>query len=174
MNRLIAVLALVIGPMPAYSQPSKDVMQTCVKAESTSPRVKYVDVPANEINESVDHDSGRNDTTIRFELDEMGTWETGSPSAFGLIYKGKQISLDDVARLSEEKPARFALELARWSIVSEGAKSYVCVTFNVDGLGRSGPHQSVRGVYLLDRNAQPPRAFYTVGRVTDKDVLLAR
>lgn len=164
MNRLIAILALVIGPLPAYSQPSKEVVQTCVKAESTSPRVKYVDVPANEINESVDHDSGRIDTTIRFDRDEIGTWETGSPSAFGLIYKGKQISLDDVAHLSEEKPIRFALELARWGVVSEGAKSYVCVTFNVDGLGQSGSYQRVRGLYLLDRNEQPPRPFYTVAR----------
>jgi hypothetical protein len=173
-KRLIAALSLTISSVPAYAQPSQNVTKTCVKAESTSPLVKYTDIPATEINEAEDQDSGKTETTIRFGREEMGTWETRSPSAFGLVYNGKKISLDHISRLSKEKPSQFDLSLAKWGVVSEGAKSYICITFNFEGLGQSGSFQNVRGIYLIDRSAQPLRSFYTVGRATGKDVVLAR
>jgi hypothetical protein len=173
-KRLIAGLAFLIGSATAYSHPGKEVVKTCVKTESTSPHVKYVDIPVNEINETEDEDARRTETTIRFGQDEMGIWQTDSPSAFGLVYNGKQVSLAHVARLSREKPSQFDPSLARWGVVSEGAKSYICITFNFEGLGQSGSYQSVRGVYLLDRGAHRLRPFYTVGRVTAKDVVLAK
>jgi hypothetical protein len=173
-KRLIAGLAFLIGSSPTHAQPSREVTKTCVKTESTSPPVKYVDIPINEINETEDQEAGRTETTIRFGRDEMGVWETDSPSTFGLVYNGRQVSLDDVTRLSKERPSQFNPSLAKWGVVSEGSNSYICITFNFEGLGQSGSFQNVRGIYLLDRHAHLLRPFYTVGRVTAKGVVLAK
>lgn len=174
MKRSILGFALVVGSGAILAQPSLDATKTCVKTESTSPRVNYIGIPANEINETEDKDSGRTETTIRFDREEMGTWEKSSSNAFGLVYNGKQIPLSGITRLSKEKPSRFDLSLARWGLISEGTKSFICISFNFEGLGQSGSFQNVRGVYLLDRKTRPLRLFYTVGRVTEKDVVLAK
>lgn len=43
----------------------------------------------------------------------------------------------------------FAPSLADWSMVMDGKERYLCVSFNFEGLGRSGNFQNVRGGYLL-------------------------
>jgi len=173
-KRLAAALALTVGCAQASGHPSKEVTKTCVKAESTSAGVTYTDIPVSRIDETEDADTGRTQTTIRFGSEEMGTWETNSPDSFGIVYNGKQISLDRVIRLSKEPPAQFRTSLARWGIVHTGSQSYICITFNFEGLGQSGSFQNIRGIYLIDRRAHPVRPFYTVGRVTEKDVMLAK
>jgi hypothetical protein len=173
-KQLAAGLALIIGSTHASGQPSKEVTKTCVKAGSTSPGVTYVAIPVTRIDETEDEDTGKTETTIRLGPEQMGTWETGSADSFGLVYNGKQISLDRVIRLSKEEPAQFRTSLAQWGVVASGKRSYICVTFNFEGLGQSGSFQSVRGIYLIDRRAQPVRPFYTVGRVTENDVMLAK
>ncbi len=52
-----------------------------------------------------------------------------------------------------------------YGIAREGAKSYLCVTFNFDGLGESGAYQNIRGLYLIDRTSRPFKAYYTAGDI---------
>ena len=52
---------------------------------------------------------------------------------------------------------------AIWGEAREGSKSYICATFNFDGLGKSGSFQSVRGLYLIERSAHSGATFYMSG-----------
>jgi hypothetical protein len=173
-KHLAAALVLTVGCAQASGQPSKEVTKTCVKAQSTSASVTYADIPVTRIDETEDEATGTTQTTIRYGREEMGTWETSSPGSFGIVYNGKQILLDRVIRLSKEAPAQFQTSLARWGVVKTGNKSYICITFNFEGLGQSGSFQNIRGIYLIDRKSHPERPFYTVGRVTDNGVTLAK
>jgi hypothetical protein len=170
----IAILALLAICTIAEARPSKNTVETCVKTESTTPKVKYTAIPAHNFHDTEDIEAKRTETTIRHGKDEIGIWETSSPESFGLIYNGKQVSLDRVERLSSETPSRFNPSLAKWGVINEGSHSYICITFNFEGLGQSGSFQSVRGIYLVDRTARKFEPFYTVGRVTQQGVVLAK
>jgi len=171
----LAVGLALLGSAPqAFAFPGKEVTKTCVKAQSTSAGIAYDNIPVSRIDETGNEDTGTTQTTIRFGREEMGTWETNVPDSFGIVYNGKQIFLDRVIRLSKEEPAQFRTALARWGVVRTGSKSYICITFNFEGLGQSGSFQNVRGIYLIDRRAHPVKSFYAVGRVTENDVMLAK
>lgn len=173
MKTAILALAVVTAPVIA-GQPSQDVTKTCVSAESTSARVKYAEVTVHEILEAEDEDTKRTEITVRSGSDKFGVWQSSSPDSFGLVYNGREIPLSSVARLSSEMPVPFNPYLARWGLITEGVRSYLCITFNFDGLGRSGSFQNVRGVYLIDRADRNVRTFYTVGRTTPDGVVLAK
>jgi hypothetical protein len=170
---LLLVLAAMAAPCIAR-QPSQEVTKTCVSAESTSARVKYTEIPVREIAETEDEDTKRTEITVHSGKDEFGVWQSESPDSFGLVYNGKEILLSSVARLSAEQPTRFNPYLARWGLIAEGNQSYLCITFNFDGLGRSGSFQSVRGVYIINRGGNQFHPFYTVGRTTPEGVVLAK
>lgn len=172
-NALVLVLAAAAAPCLA-GQPSQEVIRTCVGAESASARIKYTEIPVHKISETEDEDTKRTEITIQFGKDEFGIWQSSSPEAFGLVYNGNEIPLSSVARLSAEEPAPFNPSLAMWGLIAEGTQSYLCISFNFDGLGRSGSFQSVRGVYLIDRADRLFRPFYTVGRTTPDGVVLAK
>jgi hypothetical protein len=170
---LLLLLAAAAAPCVA-GQPSQEVTKTCVSAESTSARVKYTEIPVREIAETEDEDTKRTEITVHSGKDEFGVWQSESPDSFGLVYNGKEIPLSSVARLSAEQPARFNPYLARWALIAEGNQSYLCITFNFDGLGRSGSFQTVRGVYLIDRADRLFRPFYTIGKTTRDGVVFAK
>jgi hypothetical protein len=82
---------------------------------------------------------------------EVGYAESKTDQA--LIYSRKLFRLSKAKRLGDNhgiKPGAFNPTLAQWSIAKIGAQQYFCVSFNFDGLGRSGTFQNVRGGYLIN------------------------
>jgi hypothetical protein len=76
----------------------------------------------------------------------------------GKLYRlSKAIALGEVHGI---KPGEFDPALAQWSIATEGAQQYFCVSFNFDGLGRSGSFQNVLGGYLL--NTRTKEMYFVV------------
>lgn len=63
-------------------------------------------------------------------------------------------------------PAEFSPYEAIWGVVQDGKTSYICATFNFDGIGKSGSFQNIRGSYLIERNKQRTVPFYAVGKVS--------
>jgi hypothetical protein len=170
----IAGMILVSTCIIAVAQPSREVIETCVKNASSTPRVTYTRTPANAVEITKDEDAKQTETTIRYGKDVIGTWEAASSPHFGLTYNGKQIPLNQAVPLSSEVASEFNPLLAMWGAIREGAKSYICITFNFEGLGQSGSFQSVRGIYLIDRTERNFHAYYTVGRLTATGVVLAK
>ena len=62
-------------------------------------------------------------------------------------------------------PEAFNPYEAIWGEVGAGGKSYMCATFNFDGVGTSGSFQNVRGLYLIERSALAKTVFYTSGNI---------
>lgn len=171
----IAILAVAALAAPAIAgQPSQEVTKSCLSAQSIDARAKYRAIAVHEISEAEDEDTKRTEITIRDGKDEFGIWQSSSKDSFGLVYNGKEIPLSSVERLSSEQASQFNPYLAKWGVITEGAKSYLCITFNFDGLGRSGSFQSVRGAYVIDRAERRFRPFYIVGRATSNGVVLAK
>jgi len=174
MQTRLFLLTLTLVSTTAVAQPPREVVEACVRTDSVRSAARYTDIPAHHFSETQEDGTDYVTTTIRYEKEEIGIWERPTARQSGLVYNGREVSLDDVTRLSGERPEPFNPYLAMWGIVKSGARAYVCITFNFDGLGRSGSFQSVRGVYLFERHARRFRPFYTVGRVTPAGVVLAR
>jgi hypothetical protein len=173
MKRFSVAFVFSLAGSLAHAQPSKDVISTCVKSESTSPKISYAAITADTYYINEDDRTKRTETTFRHRSDVLGTWKGAPPDTFGLIYNTQRIPLARVKRLSKAVPSSFDTNLAIWGLIREGRRSYLCIAFNFEGLGQSGSFQSVHGVYLIERTTRPLRAFYTVGRVTEKGVILS-
>lgn len=169
----VALAALVFSvPVMVCAEPNKEVIETCMNGASNSTRITYASLPSDAFEIASDEKARRTETTL--DQGNVGIWQTERPSTFGLIYKGKDISLRQVRSLSREKPVQFDPLLADWGTIRLGSASWICITFNFDGLGQSGRFQSVHGMYLIERTAHPVQAFYTVGRVTAGRVVLSK
>lgn len=80
-----------------------------------------------------------------------------------MVFNGKETPLSRVSRLNKRNAPEVSNPYeAVWGEAREGKKSYICATFNFDGLGKSGSFQNVRGLYLIDRNARAQ--FFTAGK----------
>jgi hypothetical protein len=174
MQTRLFLLTLTLASTAAVARPPREVVEACVRADPERSAPRYTDLPARHFFETQEDGSDNVTTTIRYGKEEIGIWERPAVRQSGLVYNGRRVTLDDVTRLSGERPEPFTPYLAMWGIVKAGARSYICITFNFDGLGQSGSFQSVRGVYLFERHARSFRPFYTVGRVTPGGVVLAR
>lgn len=112
-----------------------------------------------------DEDARKTNTILRHGTDTVGTWEVKRPPAFGLVFNGKETPLARVTRLDKHK-APVAFNPTKPSgKAREGGKSYICATFNFDGVGQSGRFQNVRGRYLIERSTRTTAPFHTAGNI---------
>lgn len=168
MKRSITALILVLATFSfqASAKPSAGVVDACLRTESAAQHVHYTRIATEAFHVTEDEAAGKTDITLRHGKDTIGTWEVQKPPTFGLVFNKKQTSLAHVTRLDKNQaPAPFSPYEAMWGIVREGRASYVCATFNFDGLGKSGSFQNVRGLYLIERGMTSSKIFYTVGNV---------
>lgn len=166
MKKLLAGLLLGALATQADARPSPAVVDTCLRTESVSPEVRYTLITADAFQVTEDEEGGKTDITLRHGRDTVGTWEVKKPQSFGLVFNGKETPLARVARLDKRKlPTAFNPYEAMWGEAREGSKSYICVTFNFDGLGKSGSFQNVRGLYLIERHTRAGATFYTSGNI---------
>jgi len=164
----ILLAGLLLGALCAQAgaKPSPAVVDACLRTTSDSPKVHYTPIPADAFQVTEDEEAGKTDITLRHGPDTVGTWEVKKPRAFGLVFNGKETPLARVTRLDKRKaPAVFNPYEAIWGEAREGNKSYICATFNFDGLGKSGSFQNVRGLYLIERSARAKSTFYTSGNI---------
>lgn len=162
MKLLLAALCLAVLAEQAGAKPSANVVDACLRTVSESPNVRYTPIPAAAFHVTEDEEAGKTDTTLRHGPDKVGTWEIKKPRAFGLIFNGRETPLERVTRLDKRiVPEAFNPYEAIWGEAREGSKSYICATFNFDGLGKSGSFQNMRGLYLIERTARSRATFYT-------------
>ncbi len=148
------------------AKPSADVLDSCLRAESNSPSIHYTQISVRAFNVSEDEETGRTETTFRYGRDTIGTWRRTPPRRFGLIFNGMAIPLRRVTLLDQrQRPAEFDPYEAIWAEARAGRRSYICATFNFDGLGKSGNFQYVRGLYLIERGTRGNPVFYIAGKV---------
>lgn len=174
MQTALFVLTITLASTATAVPPPRPAVEACVRTDSAPCGARYTAIPARDFVETQEDGADSVATTIRYGKEEFGTWERAGARKSGLVYNGRQVPLQDVTRLSGERPAPFNPYLAMWGIVTWATRSYFCITFDFDGLGRSGVFQSVHGVYLFERHAPRFQPFYTVGRVTPGGVVLAR
>ena len=159
-------VGLLLGALAvqAGARPSLAVVDSCLRIESASPGVQYVPIAADAFRITEDEEAGKTEITLRHGADTVGIWKVKKPEAFGLLFNGKKTPLARVTRLGKGRaPAAFNPYEAMWGDIRESGKSYICATFNFDGLGQSGSFQNVRGLYLIERRAGA--VFYTVGTI---------
>jgi hypothetical protein len=77
----------------------------------------------------------------------------------------KKIPIRRVIQLGKDVPRAFNPYTAQWGEAHHAKNSYLCITFNFEGLGESGSFQNIRGVYLIATKAKRPRFFYAVGDI---------
>jgi hypothetical protein len=164
-----ALLAgLLLGALSAQAgvRPSAAVVDACLRTASKSTRVHYTPIAVETFQVTEDEEAGKTDTILRHGKDTVGPRDVKRPLAFGLVFNGKETPLTRVSRLDKHQaPAAFNPCEAMWGEAREGGKSYICATFNFDGLGKSGSFQNVRGLYLIERSARGTAPFYTAGNI---------
>ncbi|MES2317339.1 MAG: hypothetical protein V4631_07555 [Pseudomonadota bacterium] len=153
--------------------PSQRIIDSCLSTDSTSKSVRYAhtkNFSVNEIKEVDDDHMGAEklSTVVEIGKDTFGVWTSKAPKGYGLVYNEKEMPLHRVIRLDNRyAPVELNLYKSIYGIAREGSNSYLCVTFNFDGLGESGSYQNIRGVYLVDRTARPFKAYYAAGNISN-------
>jgi hypothetical protein len=148
----------------ATAAPSLAVINSCLRIESKG-GVKYTDIAPHTFNEEYDEALKMTSTTFKHRQSKVGMWEIADNNAFGLIYRGKNVATSEVVALSDKLPSIFNPYTAQWGEAHEGRHSFVCITFNFEGLGESGSYQNIRALYLIDIIRKPARYYYIVGDV---------
>lgn len=166
MKKLFAGVLLSVLCAHGGAKPSAAVVDACLRTASESVRVHYTPIEVDAFQVTEDEEARKTITLLRYETDTVGTWEVKKPQAFGLVFNGKETPLARVTRLDRHKtPVAFNPYEAIWGKAREGGKSYICATFNFEGLGKSGSFQKLRGLYLIERGRGAAAPFYTAGIV---------
>jgi hypothetical protein len=143
------------------SVPSKAAVLSCLSGHSTSTQILLRELPTNEILSQDNYSSGYN-ATYYFKSNGKDIGYAERSGNYGLIFSGVIYPLGSAKPLLQttRQPIAFTPYLADWSIVTEAHSKYLCVSFNFDGLGRSGSYQKVRGGYLLSTGLSRMRRLY--------------
>ncbi|MYM39940.1 hypothetical protein [Duganella qianjiadongensis] len=161
-------LAILLSP-PIISRatpPSRSVRESCMLDQANSPRIHLDRFSTDVLYEQENYADGY-DATYYFLYDDKEIGYAEKTQANALIYSGKIYRLDYAIPIpsSLSIAAEFSPALASWSKITETQQSYICVSFNFDGLGHSGTFQNFRGAFLLEVNASKPRLYYTEGDI---------
>lgn len=148
---LLLVLGGLIAVGCATAQvPPKDVIESCLQARATTKAVTVTPMPNNEIYGQDDYADGFNATYyFTYKGQDVGYAERSDEHA--LIVAGKIKPLAKAKRVpgTTSSPPHFNPYLADWVLLSAGGRSFICASFNFDGLGRSGSLQRARGAYVF-------------------------
>lgn len=131
-------------------EPTDAAIRSCLSGQSISPGVELKQLANNEVSEMDDYKSGYN-VTYYFEAAGKEIGYAKKKNINAIIYDGDifPISKAIILLSTHIKPYDFNPYLADWSEVNDSSGHYLCVSFNFDGLGRSGSFQGERGGYLL-------------------------
>lgn len=163
MNWPVCLIALLCSSYAAAS-PSKTAVDTCLRTADIHPKVRYESWRFNKINQFDNEERKRNELTMRFRRQSVGVW-TGEQQRWGIIFNGQSVPSQKIIRLAKKsKPYEFDPRLSMLGEIRDGKNKYVCVTFNFDGIGRSGSYQNVRGAYLI-KAAPELRVYYAAGNI---------
>ncbi len=165
MKNLICIIAL-LNSFAAQAKPPSHVVEACLKTQNIALQAIYTEFSAETWSISQDEDQDRTERTMKADKKAVGTWLSNDNHSFGLVYGEDYIPISQVRSLTKgESPVRFDPYLALWGTVRENGKSYVCITFNFDGLGRNGAYQNIRGAYLIDERAPSTETYYAVANI---------
>jgi hypothetical protein len=155
----------ILAAESSYAIPSSQVIQSCLRTEAVTPDVRYVDINPKSFNEEEDKARQTTSTTISFHGKEVGMWKTIDSKNFGVVYRDRKIPTKRVIKLGSHVPSAFNPYTAQWGEARDAKHTYVCITFNFEGLGESGSFQNIRGLYLIETTSTGPKVFYTVGDI---------
>jgi hypothetical protein len=161
----IFLLAAMIACSPclASSAPPEPIVDTCLKTVSVH-CASYTDIAPTGFTVEEDDSHKRTATTLVHRGWTLGIWESTEPEEFDLVYNTAMIPLAKIKKVGPDAPAPFAPYTAQWGAAHYATHRYLCITFNVPGLGESSSFQNRRGLYLIDAR-KPPKFYYTVGDI---------
>ena len=156
---------VLLGSLPIFANAvvPREVINSCLKTESTQ-AVRYVEIILTSFTTEEDEDSKRNATTVNYGRHKYGVWESTNSDEFGLVYDSATIPASKIARIGSEAPAPFDPYTAQWGEARHGKQSYLCITFNFQGLGQSGSFQNVRGTYAIE-SRKAPKFYFAMGDI---------
>lgn len=161
---LLTACCLPAALAQAAAAPRQPVVDACVRAHSGHASVRYTEWQVHSLADTEDQDSGVRDRSLTHGKDVVGVWMRAADGRFGIRYRDNYVPAERIIRLApQHAPEAFELSKAVVGSIRAGAASYLCITFNFDGPGRSGSMQQLRGFYLIDRVARPARLYYGVG-----------
>ncbi|MDN7486491.1 MULTISPECIES: hypothetical protein [Burkholderia] len=163
MKKIGLSVAIMAASCIGWAAPPGDgLVKSCLMAQSVSSSIAIQEINTQEVSQEDDYADGFNVSyVVKHEGVDVGYAEGKSTQA--LIYAGKLYRLSTaipVGNNSGIKPTAFNPALAEWSMATVGRQRYLCVSFNFDGLGRSGTFQHVHGGYLL--NAKTGDLYFVV------------
>lgn len=154
MKKLIFIAAFVFFHGICLAKPpSEIVIKSCLVGQGLTPSARVRIFNTSDIIQEDDYALGFNAAYIfKYQGVNIGCAEGKSEDA--IIFSGKLYWLSRAVPAGnnhEIKPDRFDPMQADWSDVQTKDQHFLCVSFNFDGLGRSGNFQNIRGGYLLNR-----------------------
>ncbi|WP_310634151.1 hypothetical protein [Paraburkholderia sp.] len=153
---LFAAIGLVMSGIAFADPPSENVLKSCLRGQSVSPAVTMRNLNVSKVAQKDNYVDGL-DAIYMFEYRGADAGYAEGKVGQALIYLGRAYRLSksiSVVGNNGIKRSAFDPTLAQWSVVNKAAQKYFCVSFNFDGLGRSGSFQNVRGGYLLDTKSK--------------------
>ena len=169
MRQLLFALAFVASGTFAAT-PSEEVIQSCLGAHAATAKVTYRALPSQEVFSQDDYKLGY-DAPYYIQVGGQDIGYAEGENKQALIYFGKLYPLASSIDESQHGigPTSFNPYLAEWGTVSDARHRYLCVSFNFDGLGRSGQYQSVRAGYLLDIRTRARKLYFVVHTLEPKN-----
>lgn len=165
--RWMAALSVTVMMASAHAaKPSAEVVDACLQGESRG-HATWTAIAMNEVGIDDDFPGGHKATLFTANGRDVGYVEKDGRD--GLIWGRTIVPLKRAVPLdqSPETPSSFTPMLADWSTIQQGSQRFLCVNFNLDGLGRSGSFQKVHGLYLMripQRRTSKPALFHGVRR----------
>jgi len=155
-TNIFAVAAMFASSIAWAVPPSESLIKSCLQAQSVGRSISIRNINVGEVFQEDDYSDGFNVTYIfKYKGSDIGCAESSLDQA--LMYRRRLYRLSKSIPVGNNrgvKPAAFNPMLAQWSLVNDGGQRYLCVSFNFDGLGRSGSFQRVHGGYLLNQNTK--------------------
>ena len=153
MRRLFFLILLPILNAQA-AQPSNEAIFSCLMDYSVSSGVILKPLATNEIYEQENYKSAYK-ASYYFKAGGKDIGYAEKKGQYGIIYAGDIYPIDSAKRLLKTRlsPSQFNPFVADWSKVRDANGIYICVSFNVYGIGPGIGFQKNRAGYLLSASA---------------------
>jgi hypothetical protein len=142
--------------------PSENTVMSCLASQATDSSIVVKSITPQDVIEQDDYSDGF-DAPYTFEYEGGDVGYARNKTDQALVFEGKLYKLSSAQPDGNNhgiKPVDFAPTLAEWNIVKEAQAQFLCITFNLEGLGQSGSFQDVHGGYLL--NTKNHELFFVV------------
>ena len=162
-TQLLVAAVCCCTPCFASAAVPEQIIYSCLKTQSTRD-VHYVDLSPTNFSVEEDKDTKRNATTVVHRRHKYGIWESTDSDNFGLMFDSASIPVARVKQVGPIAPAPFVPYTALWGEARYRKHLYLCITFNFEGLGKSGSFQNVRGTYAVDLG-KPTQFYFAAGDI---------